>query len=299
MLRYSAGLSRRVSAGATSSSLLLWSALLGLVLMRGTPESRAEGQSDLSFDFAGVVLSWSRWSPCRLSSRRATIRLDQSAGPVPDRRSPWSRAAVLPDRGADLRRLRRLLAVPQCDLYRCHRFQLPAQRRRRHADRVAATRSAGRQHDSAASWHADARLRGRDHRFHPGGREAPAALRRAQADGLGLSHHGPVRSCFFRRRTCCSRTTKSSRSSATRCSALVWHSTPRLRPTPRCRACRSPGGPGSGIYKMASSLGAAFGVAISAAIFTALSANPAAVDGWKALSPFRAVRTIWRSAKPR
>lgn len=30
---------------------------------------------------------------------------------------------------------------------------------------------------------------------------------------------------------------------------------------------------GSGIYKMASSLGAAFGVAISAAIFTALSAN--------------------------
>lgn len=33
-------------------------------------------------------------------------------------------------------------------------------------------------------------------------------------------------------------------------------------------------GSGSGIYKMASSLGAAFGVAISAAIFTALSANP-------------------------
>ncbi|HWL28193.1 MAG TPA: MFS transporter, partial [Burkholderiaceae bacterium] len=32
-------------------------------------------------------------------------------------------------------------------------------------------------------------------------------------------------------------------------------------------------GAGSGIYKMASSLGAAFGVAISAAIFTALSAN--------------------------
>ena len=32
-------------------------------------------------------------------------------------------------------------------------------------------------------------------------------------------------------------------------------------------------GSGSGIYKMASSLGASFGVAISAAIFTALSAN--------------------------
>jgi DHA2 family multidrug resistance protein-like MFS transporter len=36
-------------------------------------------------------------------------------------------------------------------------------------------------------------------------------------------------------------------------------------------------GAGSGIYKMASSLGASFGVAISAAIFTALSANPGAV----------------------
>jgi DHA2 family multidrug resistance protein-like MFS transporter len=32
-------------------------------------------------------------------------------------------------------------------------------------------------------------------------------------------------------------------------------------------------GSGSGIYKMASSLGASFGVAISAAIFTALSAD--------------------------
>lgn len=37
-------------------------------------------------------------------------------------------------------------------------------------------------------------------------------------------------------------------------------------------------GAGSGIYKMASSLGAAFGVAISAAIFSALSANAGAVN---------------------
>ena len=37
-------------------------------------------------------------------------------------------------------------------------------------------------------------------------------------------------------------------------------------------------GAGSGIYKMASSLGASFGVAISAAIFTALSADNAPVN---------------------
>jgi DHA2 family multidrug resistance protein-like MFS transporter len=39
-------------------------------------------------------------------------------------------------------------------------------------------------------------------------------------------------------------------------------------------------GSGSGIYKMASSLGASFGVAISAAIFTALSADQAALGNW-------------------
>ena len=49
----------------------------------------------------------------------------------------------------------------------------------------------------------------------------------------------------------------------------------RHRPTRRSPACRrTQAGSGSGIYKMASSLGAAFGVAISAAIFTALSAEP-------------------------
>lgn len=37
-------------------------------------------------------------------------------------------------------------------------------------------------------------------------------------------------------------------------------------------------GAGSGIYKMASSLGAAFGVAISAAIFTAFSANNESIN---------------------
>jgi MFS transporter, DHA2 family, multidrug resistance protein len=37
-------------------------------------------------------------------------------------------------------------------------------------------------------------------------------------------------------------------------------------------------GSGAGIYKMASSLGASFGVAISAAIFTALSANDESIQ---------------------
>ncbi|GEJ55961.1 MFS transporter [Anaeromyxobacter diazotrophicus] len=46
-------------------------------------------------------------------------------------------------------------------------------------------------------------------------------------------------------------------------------------------------GSGSGIYKMASSLGAAFGVAISAAIFTALGANPRSVHWLEGVITFQ------------
>jgi DHA2 family multidrug resistance protein-like MFS transporter len=46
-------------------------------------------------------------------------------------------------------------------------------------------------------------------------------------------------------------------------------------------------GSGAGIYKMASSLGAALGVAISAAIFTALSANPGALNWLEGVLTFQ------------
>jgi MFS transporter, DHA2 family, multidrug resistance protein len=46
-------------------------------------------------------------------------------------------------------------------------------------------------------------------------------------------------------------------------------------------------GSGSGIYKMASSLGAAFGVAISAAIFTALSADARSVNWLEGVITFQ------------
>ncbi|MGY0632796.1 MFS transporter [Luteimonas sp. A478] len=46
------------------------------------------------------------------------------------------------------------------------------------------------------------------------------------------------------------------------------------------------GGAGAGIYKMASSLGAAFGVAISAAVFTALSGDGGGVPWLQALTTF-------------
>jgi MFS transporter, DHA2 family, multidrug resistance protein len=46
-------------------------------------------------------------------------------------------------------------------------------------------------------------------------------------------------------------------------------------------------GSGAGIYKMASSLGAAFGVAISAAIFTALAASPASVNWLEGVVTFQ------------
>lgn len=55
-------------------------------------------------------------------------------------------------------------------------------------------------------------------------------------------------------------------------------------------------GSGSGIYKMASSLGAAFGVAASAAIFTALETTGVDIVG--AAIEFTEDRTMWRSARP-
>ena len=50
-------------------------------------------------------------------------------------------------------------------------------------------------------------------------------------------------------------------------------------------------GSGSGIYKMASSLGAAFGVAISAAIFTALSASADSAHWLDGIITFKDART--------
>ncbi len=46
----------------------------------------------------------------------------------------------------------------------------------------------------------------------------------------------------------------------------------------RSPPCRTQAGSGAGIYKMASSLGASFGVAISATVFTALSEGSKAVE---------------------
>ena len=48
----------------------------------------------------------------------------------------------------------------------------------------------------------------------------------------------------------------------------------------------SQAGSGAGIYKMASSLGGAFGVAVSAAIFTALSANPESISWMEGVITF-------------
>lgn len=55
------------------------------------------------------------------------------------------------------------------------------------------------------------------------------------------------------------------------CGLLAFYATPSTDAASSLPAAQA--GSGSGIYKMASSLGAAFGVAISAAIFTALSAD--------------------------
>ena len=100
------------------------------------------------------------------------------------------------------------------------------------------------------------------------------SIRRAQADDLGQPDRRTV-DCDADADPVVAQAIHRSRSR--RCTrSLVWGSpsTPPRRPMPRCPICPDDqAGSGSGLYKMASSLGASFGVAISAAIFTALSGD--------------------------
>lgn len=101
------------------------------------------------------------------------------------------------------------------------------------------------------------------------GRETVAKVRPAQADVVGLDGRDPFGA--FLTPTFVGLGTYRSVVSGTRCSVWGWLSTPRRPQMPHCRTFqRKSRGSGSGIYKMASSLGSAIGLALSLTIFNAL-----------------------------
>ena len=154
---------------------------------------------------------------------------------------------------------------------RAPRFRIFCSRRCRHDDRLTAIGATGRKYDRAAGRHADPWVCGCDYCLHPRRRETVAAVWRTQTDDLGLPHHRSVHSVSLAGE----HDAVGLQNPGDHRLYAVWsrrcHSMRRPPPMPRFPACpTTQAGSGSGIYKMASSLGAAFGVAISAAIFTAL-----------------------------
>ena len=182
--------------------------------------------------------------------------------------------------------VRQLRALSQLDLHRGDDLELPAERCRGDAAGVDDARADWRRPVGAGGRDADARLRHRHRRLHPRRREAAAEIRRAQTDDLGK----PDRRAIDRAADAdqpADRTVQGAggrRLHAFRL-GLAFYATPStdaaLSNLPDDQA-----GSGSGIYKMASSLGASFGVAISAAIFTALSADSESTGGWSGVITF-------------
>ena len=246
----------------------------GMLMVRGTPESKAAAEKDYRFDTMGVLtfmvtmvalqvlatqgseIGWTNPITLGLGAIAVVVgvmffRAETTA------RNPFVNFALFRN----------------SDLHGGDDLEFPVERCRRDAAGVDDARAAWRRAVGAGSRDADARLRDRDRRLHPRRRKAAAEVRRAQADDLGQ----PDRRAVDRDADAdqpVDRTVHDPR-------GRRLHA---LRPGPGVLRDASTdaalsnlpddqAGSGSGIYKMASSLGASFGVAISAAIFTALSAD--------------------------
>ena len=171
--------------------------VLGLWLMRGTPESKAETKGDYKFDLPGVLA---------FMVAMVALQVLVTQGNKLGWTSPAGFGLIAATRGvrrAVLRASRRKAANAFFD------FKLFG-----NSTYTGATISnflingtagtlivslqlvqLGGDMNAQQAGHADAGLRDRDHRLHPRGREAAAALRPAQADDLGLPDHRRWRSC--------------------------------------------------------------------------------------------------------
>ena len=161
--------------------------VVGLLMVRGTPESRAEARGDYTFDTKGVVTFMiAMVGLASLRDAGGGARLDKSRVIGPAGAEPGVRRPVLPRRVWQRQRLRGLRALQECDLYWSNDLEPAAQRRRGHPHRVHDPGADRRRHERARGRAAHARVRHRHRGVHQGRREAVAALRPAQADALGM-----------------------------------------------------------------------------------------------------------------
>ena len=171
--------------------------VVGMLMVRGTPESKAAVQRELHvrhdgrrdvhggdgraagagdpgksdrLDEPDHARAWRR-SPSSLASC--------SSGPRPQRDHPFVNFALFRN----------------ATLHGSDDLEFPVERRRRDAAGVDDARAARRRPVGTGGRDADARLRDRHRSLHPRRREAAAEVRRAQADDLGQPDRWPLDRC--------------------------------------------------------------------------------------------------------
>ena len=255
--------------------------VVSILLIRGIPESKAEG-THKRFDVVGfaifmvavlammIVLIFGRqmgWGQPR------TLLLAGDRG--------HRVGGLLLRRAVQGEPVHRLRVVQEHDLYRRGALELPAQRDHRAAHREPADAAdrPSRAVRPVAGGPAHNRLCRRHHRVHPSRRENAAEVRSAEADDLGVDDrrpgkhparadqpaggpvHGPRRH---------------------RLHSLRYRPGLLCHPVNRRRAVEpapAQAGAGAGIYKMASSLGGAIGVALSLTIFSSFLGEGVTIVG--------------------
>ena len=277
LLRYSAAWWRRTSAGAGSSSLRVVAALLGMRDDARHAGEQGDGQQRPNVRPPGVLTFMVAMVALQIFVTQGN-KLGWTSPLIlwPDRRSAWCSASVLP------RRIRAISnAFVDFKLFRnstytgatLSNFLLNGVGR--HADRVAAAGAARRQHDGAASGLLTLGYAIAIIAFIRVGEKLLQRFGPRKPMIWGCLHHGLSILLLMPANLMLAdyKVLAISRLYAVRRRA-GFYATPSTDAA-LVEPAGGQAGSGAGIYKMASSLGAAFGVAISAAIFTALSANNA------------------------
>ena len=165
----------------------------GMLMVRGTPESKAAAGKDYRFDTMGVLTFMVAMVALQvLATQGSGLRLDEShhIGARRDRSGRWS--VVLQSRTDRAQSIRELRALPQLDVHRSDDLKFSVERRRRNAVGVDDAGATRRRPLRSGGRHADTWLCHRDRGLHSRWREASSAVRRAEADDLGQPDRRPV-----------------------------------------------------------------------------------------------------------
>ena len=167
--------------------------VLGMLMVRGTPESKAAVQGSYTFDTKGVLT----FMVTMVALQVLTTQGSQIGWTNPITLGLAAIAAVVGvlffrAESSSAISVRELRALSQRDVHGSDDLELPVERRCRDAARVDDAGADRRWPVGAGGRDADAWLRDCHRGLHPRGREAAAEVRRAQADDLGQPDRRPL-----------------------------------------------------------------------------------------------------------